>query len=98
MSPALQIHQRLKSFPQSVFLTQYTSLQPLAAYFFLSSLRPEPILLKKVTSHTINHLGNVLSVVTDNKISESGHNNGEELLFLYRPEVVSYSEYYPFGE
>ncbi|HPQ22500.1 MAG TPA: hypothetical protein PK147_11640, partial [Saprospiraceae bacterium] len=44
-----------------------------------------------------NHLGNVLSVITDNKISESGHNNGEELLSLYRPEVVSYSEYYPFG-
>ncbi|HPK10475.1 MAG TPA: hypothetical protein PK246_09095 [Saprospiraceae bacterium] len=55
--------------------------------------------LEGITSHIINHLGNVLSVVTDNKISErSGHNNGEELLSLYRPEVVSYSDYYPFGE
>jgi len=54
--------------------------------------------MKELTSHITNHLGNVLSVVTDNKISEgSGHNNGEDFLSLYRPEVVSYSEYYPFG-
>ena len=48
MSPALQIHQRLKSFPQSVFLIQYAVLQPLAAYFFLSTLCPNPARLSRL--------------------------------------------------
>ncbi|MCB9327376.1 MAG: hypothetical protein H6572_01695 [Lewinellaceae bacterium] len=54
--------------------------------------------MKELTPHITNHLGNVLSVITDNKISQtSGPSNGD-FLSLYRPEVVSYSEYYQFGE
>ncbi|NHF58984.1 hypothetical protein FK220_006515 [Flavobacteriaceae bacterium TP-CH-4] len=35
-----------------------------------------------------NHLGNVLSVVTDRKLNEDGS---------YSPDVVAYNDYYPFG-
>ncbi len=39
-----------------------------------------------------NHLGNVLVVVTDRKI---GYNNNDEM--VYAPDVISYSDYYPYG-
>ena len=35
-----------------------------------------------------NHLGNVLSVITDRKLGENGD---------YSPDVVAYNDYYPFG-
>lgn len=35
-----------------------------------------------------NHLGNVLSVITDRKIGRDGN---------YRPDVIAYNDYYPFG-
>ncbi|MBF6657303.1 RHS repeat-associated core domain-containing protein [Flavobacterium columnare] len=40
-----------------------------------------------------NHLGNVLSVITDRKlfIGNSGNN------FTFMPDVLSYNDYYPFG-
>ena len=37
-----------------------------------------------------NHLGNVLEVVTDRKVSDTTG-------YLYESDVVSYSDYYPFG-
>ena len=41
-----------------------------------------------------NHLGNVLSVISDKKI---GHNNGSNLVDYYIAEVLSQNDYYPFG-
>ena len=41
-----------------------------------------------------NHLGNVLQVVTDNKLPEPDGQNGVD---HYVADVVSYSDYYPFG-
>jgi len=35
-----------------------------------------------------NHLGNVLSVITDRKLGRDG---------TYRPDVIAYNDYYPFG-
>ena len=40
-----------------------------------------------------NHLGNVLAVVSDKKIPHL--NNGN--IDYYEPDIVSYSDYYPFG-
>lgn len=37
-----------------------------------------------------NHLGNVLSVISDRKLVSSGSN-------IFMPDVLSYSDYYPFG-
>jgi len=41
-----------------------------------------------------NHLGNVLQVVTDNKLPDPDGQNGVD---HYVADVVSYSDYYPFG-
>jgi len=41
-----------------------------------------------------NHLGNVLSVISDKKI---GHNNGSNVVDYYVTEVLSQNDYYPFG-
>lgn len=42
-----------------------------------------------------NHLGNVLAVITDKKVGvENGSTN---TLAYYQSDVVSYSDYYPFG-
>ncbi|MDY8138497.1 DUF6443 domain-containing protein, partial [Aquimarina sp. 2201CG5-10] len=38
-----------------------------------------------------NHLGNVLSVITDRKVADS-QNNG-----TFIPDVLTYNDYYPFG-
>lgn len=40
-----------------------------------------------------NHLGNVLSTVSDNKLL-TYQGDG---VSLYKPEILSYSDYYPFG-
>jgi len=40
-----------------------------------------------------NHLGNVLSTVSDNKLLIYRGN----AVSLYKPEILSYSDYYPFG-
>ncbi len=40
-----------------------------------------------------NHLGNVLSVVTDQKLTVD--DNGT--ISYFTAEVISYSDYYPFG-
>jgi len=42
-----------------------------------------------------NHLGNVLSVITDQKIVEAPVTG--TLIEFYYAEVISYSDYYPFG-
>ncbi|MES2812044.1 MAG: DUF6443 domain-containing protein, partial [Bacteroidota bacterium] len=43
-----------------------------------------------------NHLGNVLSVITDRKLYvKSGI--GRATFFTFVPDVISYSDYYPFG-
>ncbi|GAA0874324.1 hypothetical protein GCM10009118_07320 [Wandonia haliotis] len=41
-----------------------------------------------------NHLGNVLSVVSDRKLPVD---DGLGTVAYYQPDVVSYSDYYPFG-
>ncbi|GAA0874333.1 hypothetical protein GCM10009118_07410 [Wandonia haliotis] len=41
-----------------------------------------------------NHLGNVLAVVTDRKLPVD---DGLGAIAYYQPDVVSYSDYYPFG-
>ncbi|GAA0876013.1 hypothetical protein GCM10009118_24230 [Wandonia haliotis] len=41
-----------------------------------------------------NHLGNVLATVTDRKLPEF---DATESLAYYKPDVVSYSDYMPFG-
>ena len=41
-----------------------------------------------------NHLGNVLSVVSDRKLPVD---DGLGAIAYYQPDVVSYSDYYPFG-
>jgi len=41
-----------------------------------------------------NHLGNVLSVVTDRKLPEF---DGSSIFTNFTPDVLSYNEYYPFG-
>ncbi len=38
-----------------------------------------------------NHLGNVLSVITDRKLTDA-NNNG-----IFTPDVLTYNDYYPFG-
>ena len=43
-----------------------------------------------------NHLGNVLSVITDNKIGVDNLNN-DLIADYYEPLVISESDYYPFG-
>jgi RHS repeat-associated protein len=40
-----------------------------------------------------NHLGNVLSVITDRRLYEKGEDGSE----YYVPDVVSATDYYPFG-
>lgn len=42
-----------------------------------------------------NHLGNVLNVVKDRKLATS--TNGTTVAY-FQPDVVSYSDYYPFGQ
>jgi RHS repeat-associated protein len=43
-----------------------------------------------------NHLGNVLSVITDRKLfTKTGTGRGSRFTFL--PDVISYNDYYPFG-
>jgi RHS repeat-associated protein len=42
-----------------------------------------------------NHLGNVMSVVTDRKLAVLGNANG--IVESFVPDVVQYSDYYPFG-
>lgn len=42
-----------------------------------------------------NHLGNVLSVVSDRKVPWDG--NADQTNDYYMPDVISYSDYYPFG-
>src|SRR5690606_21639603 len=42
-----------------------------------------------------NHLGNVLAVITDRNIPVDV--NADMALEYYTPDVVSYSDYYPFG-
>jgi RHS repeat-associated protein len=41
-----------------------------------------------------NHLGNVLAVVTDRKLAQPDGSGGVD---FYRPDIVSASDYYPFG-
>jgi RHS repeat-associated protein len=41
-----------------------------------------------------NHLGNVLAVVTDRKLAQPDGSGGID---FYRPDIVSSSDYYPFG-
>ena len=42
-----------------------------------------------------NHLGNVLTVVTDRKLPMDESNNGQ--VDYYTADVVAYNDYYPFG-
>ena len=42
-----------------------------------------------------NHLGNVLSVVSDKKLKKDNNNDGN--VDSYFADVKSYSDYYPFG-
>ena len=42
-----------------------------------------------------NHLGNVLSVISDRKLGEDGDLDGDA--DIYSAQVLSYSDYYPFG-
>ncbi len=41
-----------------------------------------------------NHLGNVLSVITDKKV---GVSSGGSIVDYYKAEVLSQTDYYPFG-
>jgi len=41
-----------------------------------------------------NHLGNVLSTISDKKV---GHNNGSNVVDYYVADVLSQNDYYPFG-
>lgn len=43
-----------------------------------------------------NHLGNVLSVITDKKLVEIDQNSQQFVAFL--PDVVAYNDYFPFGQ
>ncbi|MDH4472375.1 MAG: RHS repeat-associated core domain-containing protein [Fluviicola sp.] len=43
-----------------------------------------------------NHLGNVLNVVTDRKLPDNGGSGN--IVAFFEPDVVSYSDYYPFGQ
>jgi len=42
-----------------------------------------------------NHLGNVLSVITDTK--QAVYDNPPTVLAYYQSTVISYTDYYPFG-
>ena len=42
-----------------------------------------------------NHLGNVLSVITDTK--QAVYDNPPTVLSYYQSTVISYTDYYPFG-
>ena len=42
-----------------------------------------------------NHLGNVLAVVSDRKLPY--HSSGSSLISFYQPEIISSTDYYPFG-
>ncbi|WP_300564699.1 RHS repeat-associated core domain-containing protein [Flavobacterium sp.] len=44
-----------------------------------------------------NHLGNVLSVITDRKLYAETFNNKGVSIFTFLPDVISYNDYYPFG-
>ena len=44
-----------------------------------------------------NHLGNVLSVVTDRLLFRQIYIGGSNSRFTYMPDVISYNDYYPFG-
>ena len=45
-----------------------------------------------------NHLGNVLAVISDKKIPQfNTHDVPSSGLKVFNPEVLSYSDYYPFG-
>lgn len=44
-----------------------------------------------------NHLGNVLNVVTDRKIAFPGGTVPNQSIANYTPNVVSYTDYYPYG-
>lgn len=44
-----------------------------------------------------NHLGNVLTVVTDRIIGMPENNVPITVIAYYTPDVVSYSDYYPYG-
>nr|WP_321234634.1 RHS repeat-associated core domain-containing protein [uncultured Psychroserpens sp.] len=44
-----------------------------------------------------NHLGNVLSVITDRKLASTEDVNGTLTLTEFLPDVVAYNDYYPFG-
>jgi len=43
-----------------------------------------------------NHLGNVLKTITDRKLGIEDNNN-PGIAQYYNPEIVSTSDYYPFG-
>jgi RHS repeat-associated protein len=44
-----------------------------------------------------NHLGNVLSVVTDRLLFREVFLGGSNKRFTFMPDVISYNDYYPFG-
>ncbi len=61
---------------------------------------PNPPVVKRIlgmkTYELSNHLGNVMQTVTDRKLPVLSSNLAE--IKYYTAEVVSYSDYYPFGQ
>jgi RHS repeat-associated protein len=45
-----------------------------------------------------NHLGNVLAVINDKKLAEEIFQKGFPSIITFFPDVLSYSDYYPFGQ
>src|SRR5690554_46379 len=44
-----------------------------------------------------NHLGNVLSVISDKKLVTQDVDTQTDFISLFRPDVLTYNDYYPFG-
>ena len=59
--------------------------------------KPNAWYLEKKRYELSNHLGNVLSVISDRKLGEDDLTNPDGSADTYSAQVLSYSDYYPFG-